>query len=169
MHAKCLNFEKAEIIKQNLALLKEYQAKSTIVSSTISNVDIFSIASNNKYAYVNYLKIKSGAIVQAHNLEIIKTLEESDEHLLKIAITSLRDRHNSNAKIIYCSQNIKSYSNCIKIICPKIGDKKKLVDLSLKNSKYLLHNKVQKISSKQNNFELIFKTVKKRSFSNLYP
>ena len=161
MHAKNLNFEKAEIIKQNLALLKEYQAKSTIVSSTINNIDVFSIASNNKYAYVNYLKIKSGAIVQAHNLEIIKNLQESDEHLLKIAITSLRDRHNSNAKIIYCSQNIKSYSNHIKIICPKIGDKKKLVDLSLKNSKYLLLNKAQKISFKQNNFELILKQLKK--------
>ena len=161
MHAKNLNFEKAEIIKQNLALLKDYQAKSSIVSSTINNIDVFSIASNNKYAYVNYLKIKSGAIIQAHNLEIIKTLEEGDEHLLKIAITSLRDRHNSNAKIIYCSQNIKSYSNSIKIICPKIGDKKKLVDLSLKNSKYLLHSKAQKISLKKNHLELILKQLKK--------
>ena len=161
MHAKNLNFEKAEIIKQNIALLKEYQAKSTIVSSKINNLDVFSIASNNNYAYVNYLKINSGAIIQAHNLEIKKTLEECDEHLLKIAITHLRKKHSSNAKIICCSKNIKSYTKNIEIIYPKIGDKKKLVDLSLKNSNHLLINKTQKLTSNQKVVGLILSQLKK--------
>ena len=121
LHARELNFEKAEIIKQNVVLLKQYQAKSTVVSTNIKNVDVFSIASNDKYAYVNYLKIKSGAIIQAHNIEFKKKLSESDENLLKTAISNLRKRYNSKAKIIYCSNNIKSYSKNINIICPKIG------------------------------------------------
>ena len=145
-----LDFENAQKTKEKIALLNNYQSKSAIVSSKINNVDVFSICSEKNFAFVNYLKITSGSVVLSHSVEIKKKLSEDDESILQFVITDLRRRFNSVSKTIFCSHNI----NCIwpetKLIVPKIGDKKKLIDLSLRNAKYMqFEKKKQKLMSKE--------------------
>ena len=136
-----LDFENAQKTKEKIALLNNYQSKSAIVSSKINNVDVFSICSEKNFAFVNYLKITSGAVVLSHSVEIKKRLSEDDESILQFVITDLRRRFNSVSKTIFCSHSI----NCIwpetKLIVPKIGDKKKLIELSLRNAKYMQFEK----------------------------
>ncbi|MFL2575517.1 MAG: excinuclease ABC subunit UvrC [Flavobacteriales bacterium] len=136
-----LDFENAQKTKEKIALLNNYQSKSAIVSSKINNVDVFSICSEKNFAFVNYLKITSGAVVLSHSVEIKKRLSEDDESILQFVITDLRRRFNSISKTIFCSHSI----NCIwpetKLIVPKIGDKKKLIELSLRNAKYMQFEK----------------------------
>lgn len=136
-----MKFEDAQNVKDKIKLLNNYQTKSSIVSSKINNVDVFTIISNNYSGFINYLNIVSGAIIQAHTIELKKKLNESDEKLLQLAIIELRQRYLSNSKEIYCSHKIDFISNDIKISIPKIGDKKKLIDLSLRNAKFMLLDK----------------------------
>ena len=145
-----LDFENAQKTKEKISLLNNYQSKSAIVSSKINNVDVFSICSEKNFAFVNYLKITSGAVVLSHSVEIKKRLSEDDESILQFVITDLRRRFNSVSKTIFCSHNI----NCIwpetKLIVPKIGDKKKLIELSLRNAKYMqFEKKKQKLMFKE--------------------
>ena len=145
-----LDFENAQKTKEKIALLNNYQSKSAIVSSKINNVDVFSICSEKNFAFVNYLKITSGSVVLSHSVEIKKRLSEDDESILQFVITDLRRRFSSVSKTIFCSHNI----NCIwpetKLIVPKIGDKKKLIELSLRNAKYMqFEKKKQKLMSKE--------------------
>jgi len=145
-----LDFENAQTIKEKLALLSNYQSKSAIVSSNISNVDVFTISSEKNLSFVNYLKITSGAVVLSHTVEIKKKLEEKDEDILQFVITDLRKRFNSVSKIIFCSVPIINVWSNVKVSIPKIGDKKKLVDLSLRNAKYMqLEKKKQSIIAKE--------------------
>ena len=145
-----LDFENAQKTKEKIALLNNYQSKSAIVSSKINNVDVFSICSEKSFAFVNYLKITSGAVVLSHSVEIKKRLSEDDESILQFVITDLRRRFNSVSKTIFCSHSI----NCIwpetKLIVPKIGDKKKLIELSLRNAKYMqFEKKKQNLMAKE--------------------
>lgn len=150
LHAHNLNFEDAQIIKQKITLLKNYQSKSVIVNPKISDVDVFTIIKDKKVAFVNYLKIKSGAVIQAHTMEIKSQLDETEQELLHLAIVELRERFNSVSKEIYCSHNLKNIWDNLKIFKPRIGDKKKLIDLSLRNAKYmLLDKKKRKINNTQ--------------------
>ena len=130
------NFEKAQIAKEKLELLDRYKSKSTIVNPKIHNVDIYSILSDEKSAYVNFLKVINGAVLQAHTIEIKKRLEESEKELLGIAIAELRQRFNSESKEIIlpleCDLEIPDTTFTI----PQRGDKKQLLDLSLRNAKY---------------------------------
>ena len=139
--SKKLDFENAQKTKEKISLLNNYQSKSAIVSSKINNVDVFSICSEKNFSFVNYLKITSGAVVLSHSVEIKKKLSEDDESILQFVITDLRTRFNSVSKTIFCSHSI----NCIwpetKLIVPLIGDKKKLIDLSLRNAKYMQFEK----------------------------
>ena len=127
-----LNFEKAQSLKEKIELLLNYQSKSTVVSSSLNNIDVFSIKSDSTHAYVNYLQVAFGRIVRFHNLEIKKKLDESDEELLLLSIVDLRNKFNSNNKTII---SLFDYKKVIpaKFIIPKAGEKKKLLDLSLKN------------------------------------
>ena len=136
-----LEYEKAQIIKEKITLLKVYQAKSTIVSPKINNVDVFTIVSNQDIACVNFLKINSGAIIQAHTLTLKKTLNEKEEDLLQLAIVEIRMRFKSTSKNIYCSHSLKNNWIGVSIITPLKGDKKKLLMLSLQNAKHMLANK----------------------------
>ncbi len=136
--SKTMEFEKAQSIKEKIELLNNYQAKSTIVNPKINDVDVFTIISDETTAYINYLKINSGAIIQAHTLELKKQLNETEEELLQIAIVELRQRFNSTSKDIYCSHSLENVWENLSIILPKIGDKKKLIDLSLRNAKYMM-------------------------------
>ena len=136
-----LEFEKAQSIKEKITLLDNYQSKSTIVNPKINDVDVFTIISDEDTAFVNFLKIKSGAIIQAHTLELSKKLNETEEKLLQLAIIELRQRFNSTSKDIYCSHSLENVWEDLSITIPKIGDKKKLIDLSLRNAKYMLLDK----------------------------
>ena len=133
-----LEFEKAQLIKEKINLLKNYQAKSTIVNPKINDIDVFTIISDKDTAFVNYLKINSGAIIQAQTLELKKKMNETEEELLQLAIIELRQRFNSTSKSIYCSHSLESIWEGLSITIPKIGDKKKLLDLSFRNAKYML-------------------------------
>lgn len=127
-------YEKAQEIKDKLEILNSYQVKSTIVNPKISEVDVFSIYSDNIFAYVNFMQISHGAIVSSYTIEVKKSLNESDNEILRIALIELRRRFKSNSLIIIVPFKIYLGSE-IKCIIPKVGDKKKLLELSLKNAK----------------------------------
>ena len=143
-------FEQAQIIKEKIALLENYQAKSTIVNPKINDVDVFSIVSDEQYAYVNFFKVASGAIIQSYTLEMKKKLAENDEELLIIAMTELRQRFQSTSKECYTSIPISSILQNLKISVPKIGDKRKLVELSYRNAKHLQMERLRKIENVKN-------------------
>lgn len=128
-------FEEAQRVKEKIEILENYQAKSTIVNPKISNVDVFSIVSDESYAYINFLQLSYGSIIRSHTLEIKKKLEETDKDLLELAITEIRQRFNSNSKEIYIPFKV-DLGDDLKITVPKLGDKKHILDLSLRNAKY---------------------------------
>ena len=153
-----MEFEKAQSVKEKIDLLNNYQAKSTIVNPKINDVDVFTILSDEDTAFVNYLKINSGAIIQAHTLELNKKLNETEQELLQLAIIELRQRFKSTSKTIYCSHSLENVWEDLSITIPKIGDKKKLIDLSLRNAKYMqLDKKKRKINNieKQDNKRIL--------------
>ncbi|HMC00235.1 MAG TPA: excinuclease ABC subunit UvrC [Flavobacteriaceae bacterium] len=133
--ARNMQFEEAQKIKEKIEVLENYQAKSTIVNPKISNVDVFSIVSDESYGYINFLQLSYGSIIRSHTLEIKKKLAETDEELLELAIIEIRQRFNSNSKEIYVPFKVNLGEN-IKITVPKLGDKKHILDLSLRNAKY---------------------------------
>ena len=133
--AKDMYFEEAQKIKEKIEVLENYQAKSTIVNPKISNVDVFSITSDESYAYVNFLQLSYGSIIRSHTLELKKKLEETDKELLELAITEIRQRFNSKSKEIYVPFEV-DLGNDVKVTIPKLGDKKHILDLSLRNAKY---------------------------------
>ena len=146
-----LDFENAQKTKEKITLLNNYQSKSAIVSSKISNVDVFSICSEKNFSFVNYLKITNGAVVLSHTVEVKKKLDEKDVAILQFVITDLRKKFNSVSKTIFCSIPITNFWDNTKLFVPKIGDKKKLIDLSLRNAKYMqLEKKKQSIIAKEN-------------------
>ncbi|APY11177.1 excinuclease ABC subunit C [Seonamhaeicola sp. S2-3] len=133
--AEDMLFEEAQKIKEKIEVLENYQARSTIVNPKISNVDVFSIMSDETYGYVNFLQLSYGSIIRSHTLEIKKKLEETDKELLELAITEIRQRFHSNSKEIYVPFEVDIGEN-IKVTIPKLGDKKHILDLSLRNAKY---------------------------------
>ncbi len=139
-----MEFEKAQEVKEKLSLLENYQSKSTIVNTKINNVDVFTIVSDDISAFVNYLKISNGAIIQTHTIELKKNLEETDKDLLVYTITELRQRFNSQSTEIYSSISVENLWENTKIIVPKIGDKYKLIKLSERNAKYMQLDKIKK-------------------------
>ncbi|MEP5256248.1 MAG: excinuclease ABC subunit UvrC [Winogradskyella arenosi] len=143
-HAEAMQFEDAQKIKEKLEVLENYQAKSTIVNPKISNVDVFSIVSDEGYAYVNFLQLSYGSIIRSHTLELKKKLEETDAQLLALAITEIRQRFNSNSKEIYVPFPVDLGAG-IKITVPKLGDKKSILDLSIRNAKYYRMDKLKQI------------------------
>lgn len=134
-YAEDMQFEEAQKIKEKLEVLENYQAKSTIVNPKISNVDVFSIVSDDSYGYVNFLQLSYGAIIRAHTIEMKKKLEESDEELLELAITELRQRFHSRSREIYVPFPVE-VSPEVKVTVPKLGDKKRLLELSERNARF---------------------------------
>lgn len=134
-HAENYQFELAQQTKEKIDLVEKYQAKSTIVNPQIKSVDVFAIDSDINSAYVNFFKVKNGGIIQAQTIEIKKKLEETNDDLLKLAIIELRTRFNSDSKEVLTSIPIDDFTDSFKLSFPQRGDRKKLVDLSLKNAK----------------------------------
>lgn len=135
-YAKKLEFEKAQQIKEKIEILEKYQSKSVVVSPTINDVDVFSIISDEKYGYVNYLKVINGAIIQGHTIELKKKLDETDDTLLQIGIAELRTRFDSQSKEVIVPFKPELEDENIKFLVPQRGDKKKLLELSERNAKY---------------------------------
>lgn len=134
-HASKMQYEDAQRVKEKIDVLENYQAKSTIVNPKINNVDVFTIVSDETYAYVNFLQISFGSIIRSHTMEIRKKLEETDEELLELAVIELRQRFDSQSREIYVPFSIKTEAG-VKVSVPKLGDKKKILDLSERNAKY---------------------------------
>ncbi|WP_395625797.1 excinuclease ABC subunit UvrC [Daejeonella sp.] len=128
-----LNFELSHHLKLKYDSLDHYQSKSTIVSSSITDVDVFSIATDEKHAFVNFLKVMNGTIIQTQTLEMKKRLDETDEELLSLAITEFRNRFNSQSQEIIVPFEVDLPDSGIKFTIPKLGEKKKLLELSEKN------------------------------------
>ena len=131
-----LKFEKAEIIKQKIEHLKNFQSKSVIVNAHLGNLDVFSILKNNNIAFVNYLMVQNGTIVQTHTVQLETKLEETEKDVLSFAVNDLRNTFNSLANEIIVPFEIDYPQNGTALTVPKAGDKKKLLDLSLKNVNY---------------------------------
>ena len=131
-----MQFERAQSLKEKLDSLVGYQSKSTVVSAAITNVDVFSIASENNYAFVNYLKVMNGTIIQTQTIELRKKLDETEEELLSIAISDFRARFNSQSKEIIVPFALELQDENIHFTVPKMGEKKKLLELSQKNVFY---------------------------------
>jgi excinuclease ABC subunit C len=130
-----MHFEEAQKIKEKIEVLENYQSKSTIVNPKISNVDVFSIMSDESYGYVNFLQLSYGSIIRSHTLEIKKKLDETDVKLLELAITEIRQRFHSKSKEIYVPFKVQTVEG-VKVTIPQLGDKKHILDLSLRNAKY---------------------------------
>ncbi len=139
-----LKFEEAQKVKEKMDLLANYQAKSTVVNPSINNVDVFSIISDESYSYVNFFKIANGAIIQSHTIEIKKKLNETDQELLELSIVEIRQRFNSQSKEIYLPFEV-NLGNNLKIVVPKTGDKRRIVELSLRNAKYFRQERFKQI------------------------
>ncbi|MCH1418040.1 MAG: excinuclease ABC subunit UvrC [Flavobacteriaceae bacterium] len=134
-HAANMEFEEAQKIKEKLDVLQNYQAKSTIVNPKISNVDVFSIITDEAYGYVNFLQLSHGSIIRSHTIEIKKKLAETKEELLSLAIIEIRQRFHSQSPEVYLPFTL-DLGDKIKVSVPQLGDKKHLVDLSERNAKY---------------------------------
>lgn len=147
--AELFRFEEANYMKEKIEVLSRYQSKSTIVNPSIHDVEVFSIVSDEKEAFVNYLKVVNGAIIQAHTVEIRKKLDEEDLDLLAFAIADIRGRTESGSKELIVPLDLKEFFPHIKITVPKRGDKLKLLDLSLRNAKSYKLEKLKRDTSKK--------------------
>ena len=144
IHAEAMEFEKAQWIKEKIGNLENYQAKSTVVNPKISHVDVFSVISDESYGYVNYIQVSFGAIVRSHTLEIKKKLDESDATLLQLGIVEIRQLFSSASKTVFLSERV-SLGDTLKVEVPQQGDKRKLVEMSLRNAKYFRMERFKQI------------------------
>ncbi|MFZ6050702.1 excinuclease ABC subunit UvrC [Halocola ammonii] len=140
-HSEKYEFEDAQKLKDKLDVLQRFQAKSTIVNPNIHNVDVFSIVSDHKSGYVNYMRINNGTIVQGHTSEIKKKLEETDEEMLEYAIVEMRSRFNSQSSEVYVPFEPQIDLPGVYFHVPQRGDKKKLLELSQRNATYYMRDK----------------------------
>ncbi|MDP2041039.1 MAG: excinuclease ABC subunit UvrC [Algoriphagus sp.] len=134
--AENLEFEKAQKMKDKLDLLEKYQSKSLITSQSIQNLDVCTIVTDEKYAYVNFMRVKNGAMITSKNVELKKRLDESNEELLITALIHLQDQFQSDADEVLINIELENPIDGLNVSVPKIGDKKKLIELSLKNALY---------------------------------
>ena len=145
-YAAKLEFENAQQSKEKLQILENYQTHTTIVSSNINDVDVFGIISDEAAAYVNYFKIKNGSIIQSYTTEIKKMLDETDEEILEEALIEIRNKFNSTSTEVFLPFHLNIEIPHVKLIVPKLGDKKRIVELSEKNA---MEYRVEKLKQVQ--------------------
>ena len=143
--ASNLEFEKAQMIKNNIESLENYQEKHTVVNPSIHDVDVFGMTSDETAAYINYFKIRNGSIVQSFTTEIKKVLEETDEDMLEEALVEIRQKFDSTSKEILIPFHLGLEIPNVKLIVPKVGDKKRIVELSEKNAKEYRLEKLKQV------------------------
>jgi excinuclease ABC subunit C len=139
--AESLAFEKAQELKEKIDILNRYESKFTVVSPTINNLDVASIIRKDNVAYVNVLRVMNGAVVQGHTVELKPKLNESDEELLLYGLIDLRNKFGSDSKEIVVPFKVKTKLEQLKFTVPKRGDKKHLLELSVRNAKALIAEK----------------------------
>lgn len=132
--ASRMEFEKAQVIKEKYDLLENYRSRSTVVSTTIHNVEVFSYIDDNESFYVNYMKVVDGAVIQSHSFEMKRRLEESAEELLLLAITELRQQMVNHATEIIVPMKLDFAIDNVEFTIPQRGDKKQLLELSRRNA-----------------------------------
>ena len=143
--AENLEFENAQAVKERIDLLEDYQHKHTVVNPNIDDVDVFGMTSDETAAYINYFKIQNGNIIQSFTTEIKKILEESDEDLLEEAMIEIRQKFNSESKEILIPFHLSLEIPNVKLIVPKVGDKKRIIELSEKNAKEYRVEKLKQV------------------------
>ena len=143
--ASNLQFEEAQIIKERLDILEDYQAKNTVVNPNIDDVDVFGMVSDETAAYVNFFKIRNGNIIQSFTTEIKKILEETDEDIMEEALIEIRQKFSSNSKEVLLPFHLSVEIPNVKLIVPKVGDKKRIVELSEKNAKEYRLEKLKQV------------------------
>lgn len=156
-----MEFEKAQLMKEALGALRNYQSKSTIVSSSLNNIDVFSYLEDERYAYVNYLRIVHGAVNQVHTIALEKKMEEEKEALFSFAICEIRQLMHSESKEIIVPFYPDIQLSGVQYVIPKIGDKKQLLELSERNVAYfkLDRDRQQAIVKEDSKFNVL-KTIK---------
>ncbi|WP_236975259.1 excinuclease ABC subunit UvrC [Membranihabitans maritimus] len=162
-YAEKLEFEKAQTLKEKLVAFDDYQSKSTVVNPNIKNLDVFAVEVDEDFAFVNYIRVVNGAIINSHTEEITLKLNHSEPEILEKVIPTLREKFNSNASEIIVSHLPDWVENGVKISIPQRGDKKKLIDLSIKNIKFgkiQFFEKRNKIHQKKNHEQRILETMK---------
>ena len=162
-YAEDYKFEDANNLKEKIEILSRYQSKSTIVNPNLHNIEVFSIVSDEKEAFVNYLKVIKGAVIQAHTVEVKKKLDEEDLEILAFAITDIRNRTGSESKVLIVPMEMETYFPDLKLFVPKRGDKLKLLELSQRNAfSYKLEKKKRDAARKKpDSGERILKSVQK--------
>ena len=143
--ASNLEFEQAQRLKERIDILQNYQSRSTVVNPKITNVDVFTVLTDATHAYVNFLQLAHGLIVRSHTLELKKQLDEEESELLRLAIVELWQRFGSASKEVYLPYPVE-LGDAVKISIPQMGDKKKLMDLSLRNAQ---HFRMEKFKQKK--------------------
>jgi len=168
--AQQMKFEEAQEFKEKIEILENYQSKSTIVNPKINNVDVFSVVSDQEYGYVNFLQISFGSIIRAHTIELKKKLDESDRELLELAITELRSRFNSLSKEILVPFQVDVVKD-VKVSVPKLGDKKRILELSVRNAKLYRQERFKqlKITDPDRHVKRIMAQMKKDLRLNVEP
>lgn len=144
-HASNLQFEDAQIIKERLDILEDYQAKNTVVNPNIDDVDVFGMTSDETAAYVNFFKIRNGNIIQSFTTEIKKILEETDEDIMEEALIEIRQKFGSDSTEVLLPFHLSVEIPNVKLIVPKVGDKKRIVELSEKNAKEYRLEKLKQV------------------------
>jgi excinuclease ABC subunit C len=156
-------FEQAQQLKERIQTLENFQAKSTIVNTDIDNVEVFSIASDAQSTYANYLHILRGSIVHVYTAEVVRQLDETDEEVLSFVVRSFRKRMNSTAKLALLPFELNEKIPGLEFTVPQRGDKKKLIDLSLKNANHFLLEARKRAAflDPERNTQRILETMKK--------
>ena len=144
-HAEAMEFEQAQRCKEKLEALEKYAAKSTVVSFSLTNIDVFSISMDAEFGYVNYLQVIEGAIVQSYTVEIKKKLDEEPAAFLHLAIPEIRGLFGSTARTIFTSHPVELEIEGSTFHVPQKGEKRKLIDLSIKNALYYRQEKLKNI------------------------
>ena len=142
--AEDMQFEEAQKIKEKMEVLQNYQSRSTVLNPKISNIDVFSIISDEAVAYVNFLQIAHGAIIRSFTLEMKKKLDETNETLLELAVVELRERFKLTSKEIILPFSL-DFGDTIKVTVPQLGDKKQILELSERNAKYYRLDQLKQI------------------------
>lgn len=144
-YAEALQFEKAQMIKERIDLLDDFQTKNTIMNPNMDDIDVFGMTSDETAAYVNFFKIRNGNIIQSYTTEIKKILDESDEEIMEEALIEIRQKFSSDSKEILLPFHLSVEIPNVKIIVPKVGDKKRIVELSEKNAKEYRLEKLKQV------------------------
>jgi excinuclease ABC subunit C len=159
-HAENLEFEQAQRAKNRLELLEKYQAKSLITNPSISNLDVCTLVSDEKNAYVNYMRVKNGSLITSKNVELKKRLDESEEELLVTALVRLQDQFQSDAEEILVNIDLETIEG-LNTTVPKIGDKRKLIELSLKNALFYKKEKALLLGLNQDKKDRVIKQLQR--------